>query len=174
MGYSTQTGSDNFFIAGINYKKTDAETRGLFAITKEQYENIIGLSHLYGVSSLFILSTCNRTEIYGVAKHAQGLLDLLDTQTKGSLETLSKVVYIKKGTDAIEHLFKVGSGLDSQILGDYEIVGQLKQAVKFSKERNGMDCFLEKLTNIVFQSSKEIKNETGLSPYCLMLFSIIN
>lgn len=163
MRHNTHTGSDNFFVAGINYKKTDAETRGLFAITKEQYENVISLSHLYGVSSLFILSTCNRTEIYGLAKDGQALLGLLGTQTKGNPETLIKAAYVKNGTAAVEHLFKVGSGLDSQILGDYEIVGQLKQAVKFSKEHNGMDCFLERLTNSVFQSSKEIKNETDLS-----------
>ena len=163
MVYSTHTGSDHFFVAGINYKKTDAETRGLFAINDEQYEKIISLSQLYGVSSLFVLSTCNRTEIYGMAKQGQALLDLLGMQTQGNPETLYKAVYVKKGNDALEHLFKVGAGLDSQILGDYEIVGQLKQAVKFSKERNGMDCFLERLTNSAFQASKEIKNETGLS-----------
>jgi glutamyl-tRNA reductase len=163
MGYSTHTASEFFFVAGINYKKTDAETRGLFAITNEQYESIINLSQFYGVSGLFVLSTCNRTEIYGMAKQGQSLIDLLSTQTKGNPEILYKTVYLKTGSDALEHLFKVGAGLDSQILGDYEIVGQLKQAVKFSKERNGMDCFLERLTNSVFQSSKEIKNETGLS-----------
>jgi glutamyl-tRNA reductase len=163
MGYNTDTTSAQFFAAGINYKKTDAETRGLFAISKDQYENIITEKHLYGVGSLFVLSTCNRTEIYGVAKHAQALLDLLGSQTKGNLDALSEAVYVKKGGDAITHLFKVGSGLDSQILGDYEIVGQLKQAVKFSKEHNVLDGFLERLTNSVFQASKEIKNETGLS-----------
>ena len=84
MRYNTYTGSDNFFAAGINYKKADAETRGLFAISKEQYTNIISLSDMYGVSSLFILSTCNRTEIYGLAKHGQALLELLGTQTKGN------------------------------------------------------------------------------------------
>lgn len=163
MGYTINTRSDNFFVAGINYKKTDAETRGLYAINEEQYKNIISLSHLHGVKSLFILSTCNRTEIYAVAQHETALLSLLGTQTKGTLEILSKSAYVKSGEDAIKHLFKVGAGLDSQILGDYEIVGQLKQAVNFSREHNGICCYLERLTNCVFQASKEIKNETGLS-----------
>jgi len=163
MGYNTNTGSENFFVAGINYKKTDTETRGLFAIDKEQYENVINLSQSYGVSSLFVLSTCNRTEIYGVAQDEKALLGLLGSQTHDEAAILSKVTYVKRGNDAVQHLFKVGAGLDSQILGDYEIVGQLKQAVKFSKERNGIDCFLERLTNSVFQASKEIKNDTGLS-----------
>lgn len=163
MAYSTNIGSGNFFVAGINYKKTDAETRGLFAIDSEHYENIINLSPLYGVDSLFILSTCNRTEIYGLATQGKKLLDLLATQTKGDLQTLSNVVYVKSGEEAVGHLFKVGSGLDSQILGDYEIVGQLKYAVNFSRERNRLCCFLERLTNSVFQASKEIKNRTRLS-----------
>jgi glutamyl-tRNA reductase len=163
MAHKINTEIDNFFVAGINYKKTDAETRGLFAINGDQYTNIIDLSHSYGIGSLFILSTCNRTEIYGLARHGETLLDVLASQTKGSLKTLSKVAYIKSGNDAVDHLFKVGAGLDSQILGDYEIVGQLKHAVNFSRERNGMCCFLERLTNSVFQASKEIKNETGLS-----------
>jgi len=163
MEQSTHTGSEDFFVAGVNYKKTDAETRGLFAIDKEQYENILSLSQQYGVSSLFVLSTCNRTEIYGMAQNEKALLALLSSQTHGKVATLSKMAYVKRRNDAIWHLFKVGAGLDSQILGDYEIVGQLKQAVKFSKERNRIDCFLERLTNSVFQASKEIKNETGLS-----------
>jgi len=163
MAYSTAKETGDFFVAGINYKRTDAETRGLFAINSEQYENIINLSQDYGVDSLFILSTCNRTEIYGFATQGKMLLELLVTQTKGDLQTLLNVAYVKGDHDAVEHLFKVGSGLDSQILGDYEILGQLKHAVNFSRERNKMCCFLERLTNSVFQASKEVKNETGLS-----------
>ena len=64
---------------------------------------------------------------------------------------------------AIEHLFSVAAGLDSQILGDYEIVGQIKQAVKFSKEQGFTDSFMERLVNCVLQSSKAIKNQTNLS-----------
>jgi len=59
--------------------------------------------------------------------------------------------------------FPVAAGLDSQILGDYEIVGQLKQAVKFARERDFIGAFLERLVNCVLQSSKSIKNQTALS-----------
>jgi glutamyl-tRNA reductase len=153
----------NFFVAGINYKKTDAATRGQFAISNDQYDNLLRLAPSFGLNSLFILSTCNRTEIYGFADNAAQLIDLLCTQTKGNAATFTKLAYSKKGTEAVEHLFHVGAGLDSQILGDYEIVGQLKQAVKFSKERGFISCFLERLVNSVLQSSKSIKNDTALS-----------
>ena len=153
----------NFFVAGINYKKTDATTRGQFAISNDQYENILKLAPSFGLNSLFILSTCNRTEIYGFADDASQLIDLLCTQTKGSASTFTHLAYTRQGTEAVTHLFNVGAGLDSQILGDYEIVGQLKQAVKFAKERNFINCFIERLFNSVLQSSKSIKNETALS-----------
>jgi glutamyl-tRNA reductase len=153
----------NFFVTGINYKKTDAATRGQFAVDHAQYENILTLAALSGLDALFILSTCNRTEIYGFAESAAQLAALLCTQTKGSEATFNQLAYVKKDTEAIEHLFNVGAGLDSQILGDYEIIGQLKQAVKFAKERTFINCFLERLVNCVLQSSKSIKNETALS-----------
>ncbi|HET9057754.1 MAG TPA: glutamyl-tRNA reductase [Chitinophagaceae bacterium] len=153
----------NFFVAGINYKKTDATVRGLYAINADQYRSVLHVAPEYGISELFVLSTCNRTEIYGFAENASLLCELLCTQTKGTLSSFREIAYIKQGSNAIEHLFNVAAGLDSQILGDYEIVGQIKQAVKFSKENNCIGAYLERMINAVLQSSKEIKTTTGLS-----------
>jgi glutamyl-tRNA reductase len=153
----------NFFVAGINYRKTEATIRGQFAINNDQYENILKLAPYYNINALFIISTCNRTEIYGLADDISNLIDLLCTQTTGNKETFIGLAYKKNGIDAANHLFEVGAGLDSQILGDYEITGQLKQAVKFSKDRNFINCFLERLVNCVLQSSKMIRNDTALS-----------
>ena len=153
----------SFFIVGINYKKSDAATRGQFAINSHQYENILALAPTFQVSSLFILSTCNRTEIYGFAQNADQLINLLCTQTQGDKELFNKMAYIKNGEVAVDHLFNVGAGLDSQILGDYEIIGQLKLAFKFAKDRGDINCFMERLFNNVLQSSKVIKNETAIS-----------
>lgn len=152
-----------FIVAGINYKKTDAAIRGQFAINQEQYATILSLAPAYGVHELFILSTCNRTEIYGLAEQASQLIDLLCTQTEGNKDTFTGLSYIKKGADAIEHIFAVGAGIDSQILGDYEIVGQLKLAVKFAREQQFIGAFLDRLVNAVLQASKAIKNKTALS-----------
>ncbi len=153
----------NFFVAGINYKKADATVRGQFAIGTEQYAAILSKADSQGLNEIFILSTCNRTEIYGFAHCSYQLPDLLCSQTAGNLEDFTKAAYIKNGTEAIEHLFAVGSGLDSQILGDYEIVGQLKNAVKFSKEKGFVGAFTDRLVNCVLLSSKLIKNNTELS-----------
>lgn len=153
----------SFFIAGINYKKTDATIRGEFAINQQQYDCVIQVAPFFGIRELFILSTCNRTEIYGFAPSVEALIDLLCTQTEGSRESFRERCYIKQGHEAIQHMFEVGAGLDSQILGDYEIVGQIKLAVKYSKNFGFIGSYLERIVNSVLQSSKTIKNQTALS-----------
>jgi glutamyl-tRNA reductase len=153
----------NFFVTGINYRKADAGLRGQFSINHDQYSSILEKATKAGLDELFILSTCNRTEVYGFAENADQLIELLCSETTGDISTFKQIAYIKNGTTAIEHLFTVGAGLDSQILGDYEIIGQMKTAVKFAKEKGFVGAFLERLVNNVLQSSKAIKNQTELS-----------
>jgi len=163
MPAQQHTDISTFFIAGINYKKSDAIIRGQYAINPDQYTALLAEAPQYGIKELFILSTCNRTEIYGFAQSGQELCELLCSQTQGSLENFTSLAYIKNGRKAIEHLFDVAAGLDSQILGDYEIIGQIKKAFKFSKEQGFVGPYLERIVNGVLQSSKIIKNTTGLS-----------
>jgi glutamyl-tRNA reductase len=153
----------NFHVAGVSYKRTNAATRSQFAINNCQYERILNLSRSLNINGLFIISTCNRTEIYGLTNNVSQLIDLLCTETLGDRESLMQCAYIKTGNDAIEHLFNVGAGLDSQILGDYEIIGQIKQAVKTSKAFNCFNVFLDRLINSVLKASKMIKSDTLLS-----------
>jgi glutamyl-tRNA reductase len=152
-----------FHVAGINYKKTDAAVRGQYAISPEAYSLILAASTAYGIDEVFVLSTCNRTEIYAIASDPSQLISLLCAHTQGDIETFRPLAYTKTGSGAIEHLFNVSAGLDSQILGDYEIIGQIKQAVKFSKEHSRIGAFTERLVNSILQSSKTIKNQTELS-----------
>lgn len=153
----------SFYVAGINYRKSDAQTRGDFAVDDQQYLGILESAPSFAVKEFFVLSTCNRTEIYGFAENEPELIRLLCAKTRGELETFGKIAYVKKGIDAVGHLFQVAAGLDSQILGDYEIVSQLKRAVKCSREHGFVGAFTERLVNAVLQSSKIIKNQTSLS-----------
>ncbi len=152
-----------FFITGINYKKTDAAIRSQFAILDDQYAAINEAALSFGVNEFFIISTCNRTEIYGFADNAAQLINLLCSQTEGSAEKFSDLAYIKQGIHAVEHLFEVAAGLDSQILGDYEIIGQIKKAAKAAKDLGCIDAFTERLINNALRASKDIKNKTELS-----------
>jgi glutamyl-tRNA reductase len=153
----------DFYIAGISYKKIEAETRGQFAISPDQYQSLIVQAPSYGINEFFVLSTCNRTEIYGFSQDAHQLINFVCSQTVGNAESFLTSGYVKRGEAAIKHLFEVGAGLDSQILGDYEIIGQIKLAVKVAKQNGFIGAFLERLVNAVLQSSKAIKNQTALS-----------
>ncbi|MDR3678450.1 MAG: glutamyl-tRNA reductase [Flavipsychrobacter sp.] len=154
---------NDFRIVGISYKKTDADIRGQFAVNNDQYVRILTIAPQSGIKEIFILSTCNRTEIYGFASNYRQMMDMVCAVTEGDPALFAELAYTKSGPDAIEHLFKVSAGLDSQILGDYEILGQIKTAARFSKEAGFFGPFLERLVNSVLQSSKAIKTHTALS-----------
>ncbi|MBC7553083.1 MAG: glutamyl-tRNA reductase [Taibaiella sp.] len=153
----------SFWVAGINYKKTDASVRGQFAVNCDQYDYLLSVGKDHKLTEFFIVSTCNRTEIYGLCSAPHQLIDLICNVTSGDAATFTDKAYIKNGYDAINHLFQVGGGLDSQILGDYEILGQIKNAVKQSKNKGCIGVFMERLVNNVLQSSKAIKTHTALS-----------
>ncbi|HTL09607.1 MAG TPA: glutamyl-tRNA reductase [Chitinophagaceae bacterium] len=153
----------NFCIAGINYKKTDASIRGRFAINTDQYNALLDAAPALGLHEVFVLSTCNRTEIYGITENVQLLVQALCAQSAGDATTFNELAYIKKGPAAVEHLFNVAAGLDSQILGDYEIIGQIKQSVKLARAKGFIGATLDRMVSAVLQSSKAIKNQTALS-----------
>jgi glutamyl-tRNA reductase len=153
----------DFYVVGINYRNTDAGIRGQYALSTDQYIHLLETAKIQGIEELFVLSTCNRTEIYGVATSAKQLAQFLCSETKGSYEVFAQQAYFKQGKLAIEHLLQVAAGLDSQILGDYEIISQLKQSVKIAKEYHCIGLFTEKLVHTTLQSSRVIRSNTKLS-----------
>ena len=152
-----------FYAIGLSYKKADAEVRGHFSLSDSAKQTVLDQAKANGIQSLVLISTCNRTELYGFAEHPYQLIHLLCENTKGTVEEFQEVAYIHKGKEAIHHMFRVGSGLDSQILGDFEIISQLKFAARASKKQGLLNSFSERLVNSVIQASKRIKTETELS-----------
>ena len=147
-----------FYAIGLSYKKADADIRGHFSLDAASKLAIIEQAKSNGIESLIVNSTCNRTEIYGFAEHPFQLIQLLCDNTKGTVEEFQQVAYVYKNKEAISHLFRVGCGLDSQILGDFEIISQLKVGARLSKKHKLLNPFLERLINAVIQASKRIKN----------------
>ncbi|HKJ05929.1 MAG TPA: glutamyl-tRNA reductase [Flavobacteriaceae bacterium] len=149
---------------GLSYKKADVKVRGAFSISKENQKLLLKEAKANGIEGLFVLSTCNRTEITGFAKHPFELISLLIKYSNGgTVEEFIDVSNVYKNRDAVKHLFSIGTGLESQILGDYEIVGQLKEAFKRAKKVGATNAYLERLMNLVIQASKDVKNNTKLS-----------
>ena len=155
--------SSYFYAIGLSYKKADADIRGHFSLDDEAKLALLNQAKENDIESLVVTSTCNRTEIYGFAQHPFQLIQLLCDNTRGTVEEFQKVAYIYKNKDAIAHMFRVGSGLDSQILGDFEIISQLKTSAKLSRKYGLLNHFSERLINAVIQASKRIKTETDIS-----------
>ena len=151
------------YVIGISHKNADATIRGLFSLSPTNKRNILKQGKLEGFENLLINSTCNRTEIYATISDPSALIELLCNHSKGSTKILKSYGYILVGEEAVKHVFRVGSGLDSQILGDFEIISQLKMAAKLSKKYAVYGPYMNRLIDCVIQTSKRIKNETGLS-----------
>ena len=152
-----------FYAVGLSYKKADAEMRGKFSLDEKAKTNLMHQAKADGLESLVVTSTCNRTEIYGFAQHPFQLIKLLCENSQGTVEDFQKVAFVYKNQEAITHMFRVGTGLDSQILGDFEIISQLKSAFVLSKTHELANAYLERLVNAVIQASKKIKTETEIS-----------
>ncbi len=152
-----------FYSVGLSYKKADAEVRGQFSLDPIAKTRLLEQAKNDGIESLLVTSTCNRTEIYGFAEHPFQLIKLICDNSNGSVDAFQRVGFVYKNQEAINHLFRVGTGLDSQILGDFEIISQIKTSFAHSKSMGLANTFMERLVNAVIQASKRIKNETEIS-----------
>ncbi|WP_046758695.1 glutamyl-tRNA reductase [Kordia jejudonensis] len=155
---------NSFYCVGLSYQKAEAHIRGKFSLPETNQASILETIRIENIGDgALIISTCNRTEIYGFAQRPCQFIKLLCDYSNGTAEEFQKVAYIHENKDAISHLFKVGTGLDSQILGDFEIISQLKKGFKASQKVGLINGFMERLVNAVITASKRIKNETEIS-----------
>jgi len=154
---------NSLYVIGISYKKTSAQIRGKFNLSFEASNKLIKDAKKQGISSIIINSTCNRVEIYAETNEPNELIKLLCFNSLGNKSDFKNFGYVLRNQKAIDHIFKVGTGLDSQILGDFEIIAQIKKSLKISKKLSAISPYLERLFTSVIQASKRIKNETKLS-----------
>ena len=150
-------------VIGISYKKASASIRGRFNLEIESSKKLILEAKIGGIESIIVNSTCNRVEIYSLCNDYKVIVKLLCKYSSGTELELESYGYILKGVQAINHIFRVGTGLDSQILGDFEIIAQMRQSFKMSNELKAISPYFDRLFSSVMQASKRIKNETKLS-----------
>ena len=155
--------TQHFYTIGISYQTANLNTRGKFSLSNEQCLSLLKEAKEKSIKEILINTTCNRTEIYAYAENPYQIIKLLCAHSGGELSVFEQLGFILKNEEAIHHIFKVGTGLDSQILGDFEIIGQLKQGFYRSKKLSLVNGFSERLVNAVIQASKRIKTETKIS-----------
>ena len=155
--------SIGYYVVGLSYKNADLLIRGKFSLSKTKISLLLHQAKSDGLNELMVISTCNRTELYGIVEDPQKLIDYLCKFSNGTLAQFKEKGYVLSEQQAINHVFQVGCGLDSQIIGDFEIIGQLKKSFYNSKKFDIVNGFSERLVNSVIQASKRIKTETKLS-----------
>tara|TARA_B100000965_G_scaffold339531_1_gene307237 strand:- start:498 stop:1730 length:1233 start_codon:yes stop_codon:yes gene_type:complete len=150
-------------IVGVSYKNANAIERGKFSLDQTNSKKLLLDAARLGIESIVVNSTCNRVEIYAYINNFESIIDLLCKHSSGKKSDFENIGYNLEGDVAIEHLFSVGTGLDSQILGDFEIIAQLRKSFKNSKDLGLVNPYFDRLFSTVMQASKRIKNETKLS-----------
>lgn len=156
--------TSNFAVLSVSFEKADAETRSKFAFFDEHIKSFVNQIHDENLGDAFVVSTCNRTEIYTTTSNYLHVAEEYCKSVGVSLTDFMKYANILKREDALNHLFRVAAGLESQILGDFEIIGQIKNAYnRFKKEKRNSNPYMERAINSSIQISKKIKNQTGIS-----------
>lgn len=158
--YNTQ----NFTVLSISFEKANAEIRGKFAFFEDHIKSFVQEIHDKKLGDAFVVSTCNRTEIYTTTSNYMSVAEMYCQIVEVGMMDFMQFVNVIKGEEALQHLFRVAAGLESQILGDFEIIGQIKNAyLRFKKHKKFSNPYLERAINSAIQISKRIKNETGIS-----------
>jgi glutamyl-tRNA reductase len=153
-----------FHVIGVSHRKTPLKIREQFSISNNKLKLLSDTAIEAGFDNLLTVSTCNRTELYSFTNQPEKLNELLIRFSNNIDEDLfTQHVYHKKNHEAVKHLFGVSAGIDSQILGDFEIVGQIKKSLQNAKENNLANSVLIRLVEQAIRCSKQIKKETEIS-----------
>ena len=153
---------------GLNHKSAPIEIRERFVFCEEDIKRFVPQLKAKGIHGAVVVSTCNRTEIYfelddkSLASDFDLIGDTLISNRK--VDPAVKIhFYQKKNDDAVHHLFRVVSGLDSMALGEYQIVGQIKDAFNISKQNELCSSVLFKLFNDALKTGKQVRTDTALN-----------
>jgi glutamyl-tRNA reductase len=152
------------FVAGLSYKTTPVELREKLAVHRSRLQcSGCRLKLRGGLEEVVLLSTCNRVEIYGVATRVNGNVTRLFQELAHNDDLdFSPHIYVKEGLAAAEHLFSVASGLDSLVLGETEITGQVKHAYLEAQKARLTGKKLNRAFQSALQAAKSIRTDTGI------------
>ena len=176
----------NLISIGINHHIAPLEVREKVALVPEimpdalqDLQKYLSQSQAKDKSEVAILSTCNRTEIYCAANDqiitdqqvTDKTIDWLSQQKGFHSDELTPYLNTSIASGAVRHVFRVGCGLDSMVLGETQILGQMKQAVQTAKQVGSMGTYLNQLFNKTFSVAKEVRTNTEINMHAISLAS---
>jgi glutamyl-tRNA reductase len=151
------------FTLGINHHSAPLAIRERVAFNAEKLHGALAdLTHSQSVKEVAILSTCNRTEIYCSAETPEVVIDWLSRYHQVERADLAPYLYTHDQPDAIRHAFRVACGLDSMVIGEPQILGQMKDAVRVAEESGTLGTQLHKLFQRSFSVAKEVRSTTAI------------
>jgi glutamyl-tRNA reductase len=161
-----------FNILGINHKTAPIALREKVAFSEERLLAALhALRQEAGVAEVVILSTCNRTEVYWAGSASGAELSLWLERHHGNELDLAPSLYVHQESRAVEHTFSVASGLDSMVLGEAQILGQLKEAYRVAQEAGSTGPSLNKLFQAAFSAAKRVRSETRIGENAVSIAS---
>ncbi|MCD6384222.1 glutamyl-tRNA reductase [Candidatus Sumerlaeota bacterium] len=156
-------------VEGISHSTAPVEVREQFALTRHKQESILlRLCELAGIRESAILNTCNRLELYVVAEQessigqASIMTFLPKEHAHTQLSHYNKYIYNLRNAEAIRHLFRVSASIDSMILGEPQILGQVKQAIQLARQCKSAGTVLNKLFEYAIGFGKRIRAQTDI------------
>jgi glutamyl-tRNA reductase len=163
-----------FNVLGINHKTAPVALREKVAFSEERLLAALrALRQELGVAEVVILSTCNRTEVYWAGSASGEELSRWLERHHGDNLDLAPSLYIHQEQRAVEHAFSVASGLDSMVLGEAQILGQLKEAYRVAQEVGSTGPALNKLFQAAFSAAKRVRSETRIGENAVSIASAI-
>lgn len=167
----------SFFVLGVNHKNCPVEVREKLHFKEHELpELLVRFRNACGASELVILSTCNRVEIYGEVEAGS----FSETALTGALSRAHGIpedqyacyLYRHTGREAVRHLFRVAAGLDSMVIGENEILGQLREAFRFANEAGGVHSLLYRLMEKALQIGKSVRTQTKINEGAVSIPSV--
>ncbi len=166
-----------FIVLGINHKECPVEVRERLHFSKKQLESILaGFGAEAALSELVILSTCNRVELYAAGEggivSAEALTDLLEKTHDIRRDEFASYIYRYEGKDAVRHLFRVAAGLDSLVVGENEILGQVREAFRMANDFRSVHSLLYRLMEKAIKVGKDVRTATKINEGAVSISSV--
>ncbi len=163
-------------VLGLNHNTAPLDIREKLYISEEAAHGLLGELKAAGAQEAAVISTCNRTEVYvtGPEQDAQGRAAIDVLTGRFGADSLSSYTYLLTDEEAYRHLFLVASGLDSMVIGEPQILGQVKDAYRSASGSGAAGPFLEKVFNRAFQVAKRVRSETriGYNPVSISAMAV--
>ena len=160
----------SFFALGVNHQTASVELREQLAFNPERLSQVLTQqSQDDQFNDLVVVSTCNRTEVYAMSEDADMVLNWLAQVNGLDVQQLQNHVYRYENAQAVTHLMRVASGLDSLMLGEPQILGQVKTALSLAKDADTVSSHLNRVFEYAFYAAKRVRSETAVGSHAVSM-----